>query len=120
GDLKHLAREDLVEVISVDSDEYLSFQDPGSFEPVVPVDDDVAFQPYTSGSTGRPKGVVLSHLAHVWVAETISRDRHFSRDDSMIVAVPLYHKHAMNAIKSVLVGGSSVVLMKKFEPRAYI
>src|SRR5690606_15435755 len=25
GDLKHLAREDLVEVISVDSDEYLSF-----------------------------------------------------------------------------------------------
>jgi acyl-CoA synthetase (AMP-forming)/AMP-acid ligase II len=38
----------------------------------------------------------------------------------MIVAAPLYHKHAMNAIKSVLVGGSTVVLMKKFEPRAYL
>ena len=38
----------------------------------------------------------------------------------MIVAAPLYHKHAMNAIKSVFVGGSTVVLMKKFEPRAYL
>ncbi|MCK9506862.1 MAG: acyl--CoA ligase [Pigmentiphaga sp.] len=112
--------EDLVDTISVESEAYQAFQDPGPFEPIVPVDDDIAFQPYTSGSTGRPKGVLLSHRAHVWVAETISRDRGFCRDDTMIVAAPLYHKHAMNAIKSVLVGGSTVVLMKKFEPRAYI
>lgn len=106
--------------IVVESEDYASFKDPGDFESVTPSGDDVAFQPYTSGSTGRPKGVVLSHRAHVWVAEMISRDRGFSRNDRMIVAAPLYHKHAMNAIKSVLVGGSTVVLMKKFEPRAYL
>ncbi|MDQ2633813.1 MAG: fatty acid--CoA ligase family protein, partial [Pseudomonadota bacterium] len=76
--------------------------------------------PYTSGSTGRPKGVLLSHRAHSWVAETISRDRDFSPADRMIVAAPLYHKHAMNSIKCVLVGGSTVVLMRKFDVRAYI
>ncbi|WP_321897564.1 class I adenylate-forming enzyme family protein [Paraburkholderia heleia] len=106
--------------IVVESADYAAFKDPGPFEAIVPQGDDVAFQPYTSGSTGRPKGVVLSHRAHVWVAETISRDRGFSPNDRMIVAAPLYHKHAMNAIKSVLVGGSTVVLMKKFEPRAYL
>ena len=76
------------------------------------------FQPYTSGSTGRPKGVELSHRAHSWVAETISRDRDFAPSDRMIVAAPLYHKHAMNSIKCVLVGGSTVVLMRKFDAAA--
>jgi len=106
--------------IAIESGSYDAFKDPGLFEAVTPSGDDVAFQPYTSGSTGRPKGVVLSHRAHVWVAETISRERGFCRTDRMIVAAPLYHKHAMNAIKSVFVGGSTVVLMKKFEPRAYL
>jgi acyl-CoA synthetase (AMP-forming)/AMP-acid ligase II len=38
----------------------------------------------------------------------------------MVVAAPLYHKHAMNSIKCVLVGGSTVVLMRKFDARRYI
>jgi long-chain acyl-CoA synthetase len=97
-----------------------AFKSPGPFVPFVPEYDSVAFQPYTSGSTGRPKGVVLSHRAHSWVAETISRDRDFAPSDRMIVAAPLYHKHAMNSIKCVLVGGSTVVLMRKFDPRRYI
>lgn len=108
-----------METIDVDAD-LVAFKDPGEFQAYVPVGDDVAFQPYTSGSTGRPKGVLLSHRAHVWVAETISRDRGFSPADSMIVAAPLYHKHAMNSIKCVLVGGSTVVLMRKFDARYYI
>ncbi len=109
--------------INVDADGpqgYEAFKDPGEFQAYQPTGDDVAFQPYTSGSTGRPKGVVLSHRAHVWVAETISHDRGFCPTDRMIVAAPLYHKHAMNAIKSVLVGGSAVVLMRKFDARLYV
>jgi acyl-CoA synthetase (AMP-forming)/AMP-acid ligase II len=119
ADLSHKLP-DAIPRIVVDGEDFAAFKDPGPFEAVTPSGSDVAFQPYTSGSTGRPKGVILSHRAHVWVAETISRDRDFCRDDRMIVAAPLYHKHAMNAIKSVLVGGSTVVLMKKFEPRAYV
>jgi long-chain acyl-CoA synthetase len=110
-----------VPTIDIDAEGGLAaFKDPGEFTPFVPDHDSVAFQPYTSGSTGRPKGVELSHRAHSWVAETISRDRDFAPSDRMIVAAPLYHKHAMNSIKCVLVGGSTVVLMRKFDPRAYI
>ena len=109
-----------IPVIEIGTEQYEAFKDPGEFTARVPGYDDVAFHAYTSGSTGRPKGVLLSHRAHTWVAETISRDRGFCPTDRMIVAAPLYHKHAMNAIKSVLVGGSAVVLMRKFDPRQYV
>ncbi len=109
-----------VDVDSGGADGLKAFKRPGAFTPFAPDHDSVAFQPYTSGSTGRPKGVLLSHRAHSWVAETISRDRDFSPSDRMIVAAPLYHKHAMNSIKCVLVGGSTVVLMRKFDPRRYV
>lgn len=106
-------------VINFDED-YRGFLDHGPFEARVPGHDDVAFHAYTSGSTGRPKGAMLSHRAHTWVAETISRDRNFGPGDRMIVAAPLYHKHGMNSIKCVLVGGSTVVLMRKFDARKYV
>ncbi len=111
---------DIVDIDAQDDSGLAAFKQPGPFDGFKPDYDSVAFQPYTSGSTGRPKGVELSHRAHNWVAETISRDRDFSPSDRMIVAAPLYHKHAMNSIKCVLVGGSTVVLMRKFEPRRYI
>lgn len=109
-----------IEIEDAGAQGYQAFKDPGEFAARVPVGDDVAFHAYTSGSTGRPKGVVLSHRAHVWVAETISRGRAFSPSDRMIVAAPLYHKHAMNSIKCVLVGGSTVILMRKFDARRYV
>ncbi|WP_411032832.1 class I adenylate-forming enzyme family protein [Shinella sp. BYT-45] len=93
---------------------------PGPFEPFVPEYDSTAFIAYTSGSTGRPKGALLSHRAHSWVARTISQDRDFSPADTMIVAAPLYHKHAMNSIKCVLYGGSTVVLLRKFDAKTYV
>ncbi|SLN57227.1 class I adenylate-forming enzyme family protein [Roseisalinus antarcticus] len=108
-------------LVDDDGDDGLStFKDFGPFEPFQPDADSVAFHAYTSGSTGRPKGVLLSHRAHTWVARTISEDRHFSPEDRMLVAAPLYHKHAMNSIKCVLHGGSTVVLMRKFEARSFV
>lgn len=96
------------------------FADPGPFEPFVPRQDSVGFVAFTSGSTGRPKAALLSHRAHSWVARTISEDRHFSPDDAIIVASPLYHKHAMNSIKCALWGGSTIILLRKFEVRTYV
>ncbi len=110
----------VVVIDSEDDDGLESFKDNGSLVPFSPEYDSLAFIPYTSGSTGRPKGVLLSHRAHSWVAQMISSDRHFSPDDRMIVAAPLYHKHGMNSIKCVFYGGSTVVLMPKFNARAYI
>lgn len=114
---------DSMPVVLIDSegeDGLDAFKQPGSFEPFKPTRDSIAFVAYTSGSTGRPKGALLSHRAHSWVAEMISTDRDFSPADRMIVAAPLYHKHGMNSIKCVLYGGSTVVLMPKFDARAYI
>ena len=109
--------------VLVDSDDaagLAAFKRPGPLDPFVPEYDSTAFIAYTSGSTGRPKGALLSHRAHSWVAKTISQDRDFSPADTMIVAAPLYHKHAMNSIKCVLYGGSTVVLLPKFDAKAYV
>jgi long-chain acyl-CoA synthetase len=104
----------------VSPNDLVSFKDPGEFTAITPTGYQEAFHAYTSGSTGRPKGVILSHRAHVWVANTISRDRNFSPADRMIVAAPLYHKHGMNSIKCVLVGGSTLILMRKFDAKLYV
>jgi long-chain acyl-CoA synthetase len=110
----------VVEFDTLGAEGYETFKDLGGFTAIVPEGGEVAFHAYTSGSTGRPKGAMLSHRAHVWVAENISRGRDFCPQDKMIVAAPLYHKHGMNSIKCVLVGGSTLILMRKFDPRKYL
>lgn len=110
----------VVVIDSAGADGLDAFMDRGPFEPFQPDAQSIAFVAYTSGSTGQPKGVLLSHRAHSWVAQMISSDRDFCPADRMIVAAPLYHKHGMNSIKCVLYGGSTVVLMPKFNARAYI
>jgi len=106
-------------VVDYDGD-FAAFGDPGPFEPVAPGDDGVAFMPYTSGSTGRPKGVLLSHKAHVWVARSLAENRRIMPGDALLVAAPLYHKNAMNIVKSGLSAGATIVLLPRFDAAAYI
>ena len=115
---RHLCPDDMP-VVEFETD-YTDFLDPGPFTPYAPKYDDIGFHAYTSGSTGRPKGVMLSHRAHSWVAEMMSRDRDFGPNDRMVVAAALYHKHGMNSVKCVFVGGSTMILMRKFDGRQYL
>ena len=101
-------------------DGYAAFLDPGPFEIHRPDDTSVAFMVYTSGSTGRPKGVLLSHKAHIWVSRSLAANRKIESDHSLLVAAPLYHKNAMNIIKSGLCAGATLVLLPKFDAQAYI
>lgn len=118
---QNLPQGTLAVIVDADGEDGLSaFKDFGAVEYFQPEYDSTAFVAYTSGSTGRPKGALLSHRAHSWVARTISQERFFCPDDTMIVAAPLYHKHAMNSIKCVLYGGSTVVLLRKFDARIYV
>jgi acyl-CoA synthetase (AMP-forming)/AMP-acid ligase II len=83
--------------------------------------DGIAFQPYTAGSTGHPKGVRLTHRGMLWSIR--STQEHWPTDPSEIglVAVPLFHKNAMRGIvKPALYAGATVVLMPRFEPRAFL
>jgi acyl-CoA synthetase (AMP-forming)/AMP-acid ligase II len=108
-----------IPVVELEQD-YEAFKDPGPWTPYAPKPEDIAFHAYTSGSTGRPKGAMLSHRAHSWVAEMMSKDRDFSPADRMVVAAAVYHKHGMNSVKCVFVGGSTMILLRKFEPRKYL
>jgi long-chain acyl-CoA synthetase len=63
---------------------------------------------------------MLSHRAHSWVAEMMSKDRDFGPADRMVVAAAVYHKHGMNSVKCVFVGGSTMILMRRFEARKYL
>jgi acyl-CoA synthetase (AMP-forming)/AMP-acid ligase II len=94
------------------------FVDPGMFESVQPAPAEPAMFLYTSGSTGTPKGVVLSHQSHIWVVEQrlspgLGRQRY-------LIAAPLYHMNALALAKLACAAHATIVLLPRFEARAYV
>ena len=83
--------------------------------------DGIAFQPYTAGSTGKPKGARLTHAGMLWSIRSTEQHWPTDKDEIGLVAVPLFHKNAMRGtIKPNLFVGAKVVLMPRFEPRAFL
>jgi acyl-CoA synthetase (AMP-forming)/AMP-acid ligase II len=80
----------------------------------------VAIQPYTSGSTGKPKGVLLSHCGQNWSRRILAHTRGTTPGDVILIAAPLYHKNALNAIKQGLTAGAKLVLLPQFRVEQYI
>jgi long-chain acyl-CoA synthetase len=97
-----------------------AFLDPGPFTPVEPGPQTVAIQPYTSGSTGKPKGVLLTHYGQNWSRLILAHTRGTREEDVILVAAPLYHKNALNAIKQGLTAGAKLVLMPQFNVERYL
>lgn len=94
---------------------------PEGFAPPSLAPGHLAFMPYTSGSTGRPKGVHLTHAGQIWWLGCRHRCWPVTPDAVSLVAVPLFHKNAMGAsIKPVLHGGGTVVIMPRFDARAFL
>ena len=100
--------------------EFERFLDAGPFAAFEPAPDSVAIQPYTSGSTGRPKGVLLSHYGQNWSRRILAHTRGTSERDVILVAAPLYHKNALNAIKQGLTAGATLPLLPQFAIERYI
>jgi acyl-CoA synthetase (AMP-forming)/AMP-acid ligase II len=96
------------------------FLDPGPFDAFEPAPASVAIQPYTSGSTGRPKGVLLSHFGQNWSRRILAHTRGTAEQDVILVAAPLYHKNALNAIKQGLTAGATLSLLPQFDIEHYI
>ncbi|MDP1675173.1 MAG: AMP-binding protein, partial [Burkholderiales bacterium] len=116
----HLLPIDARTVIYDDGDAWTRFLDPGPYNPFEPAPESVAIQPYTSGSTGNPKGVLLTHYGQNWSRRILAHTRGTTGKDVILVAAPLYHKNALNAIKQGLTGGAKLVLMPQFGVEGYL
>ncbi|MEP3276535.1 MAG: malonyl-CoA synthase [Stappiaceae bacterium] len=77
--------------------------------------DDLAAILYTSGTTGRSKGAMLSHDNLFSNAKTLSHFWHFSKDDVLLHALPVFHTHGLFvATNIVLFTGASMIFHPSF------
>lgn len=79
--------------------------------------DDIAAILYTSGTTGRSKGAMLTHKNLLSNADTLREHWHFTAEDKLIHALPIFHTHGLFVATNVtLLAGSTIFLLSKFEP----
>ncbi|HEY6631382.1 MAG TPA: malonyl-CoA synthase [Rhizobiaceae bacterium] len=89
---------------------------PAAFSTIEAGKDDLAAILYTSGTTGRSKGAMITHenlrsnalaLVDIW---------QFTTSDVLLHALPIFHTHGLFvAINTVMLSGSSMVFLPKFE-----
>ncbi len=84
-------------------------------------ENDLAAILYTSGTTGRSKGAMLSH-GNLWSNAAALREYwHFSSDDTLIHALPIFHTHGLFVASNVtLAAGSALNFMTKFDADAIV
>jgi acyl-CoA synthetase (AMP-forming)/AMP-acid ligase II len=75
---------------------------------------------YTSGTTSAPKGVVQSHLAVYIDAVSVALAWNFDEESRYALFMPLFHTAALAIATSALFRGSTVVLMRGFDPDALL
>jgi len=87
------------------------------FETVPRQGGDLAAILYTSGTTGRSKGAMLSQANLVSNARTLAAQWHFTAEDVLLHALPIFHIHGLFvAINITLAAGSSMIFLPRFEP----
>lgn len=78
--------------------------------------DDLAAILYTSGTTGRSKGAMLSHNNLASNCRALAETWHFTADDHLIHALPIFHTHGLFvACNIVLNVGASMTFLPKFD-----
>ncbi len=70
---------------------------------------------YTAGTTGKPKAVMLTHSNLVRTNAATAQVLGMSREDVVLVAVPMFNIFGLGTLVAALSAGASVVLMDKFD-----
>ncbi len=92
---------------------------PDRFEAALVDPDTVATILYTSGTTGRPKGAMLSHHNLASNARTLAQAWHFSADDVLLHALPIFHAHGLFvAVNVALTVGCPMIFLPRFDVAA--
>jgi malonyl-CoA/methylmalonyl-CoA synthetase len=88
---------------------------------------DLAALLYTSGTTGRSKGAMLTHANLLSNALTLVDHWHFTRSDTLLHALPIFHTHGLFVATNVMLlaqgtmiflPGPDMAQMFRFLPRA--
>ena len=80
------------------------------------VDENFAALPYSSGTTGFPKGVMLTHRNLVAMLRLMEANEAFSRDDTMICVVPMYHLYGLHIVANLgLSEGATIVTVPRYD-----
>ncbi len=74
---------------------------------------------YSSGTTGTPKGIVQPYRNCSELIRT-APSRGFDATSVTLLATPLYSNTTLSSLYSTLGAGGTVVLMKKFDPGAWL
>ena len=82
-------------------------------------DDDLLFLMYTSGTTGLPKGVMHTHRTTLWAMITANATADIRVGDRYLLCLPLFHVGALNPLMTGIYLGSSLVVMREFDPTAF-
>jgi acyl-CoA synthetase (AMP-forming)/AMP-acid ligase II len=89
------------------------------YEPGLPEGEDLAVIAYTSGTTGRSKGAMLVHRNLVANAGAVCAAWHWSPDDVLLLALPLFHTHGlMVGAHGTFFAGASAELHRRFDAGA--
>lgn len=87
-----------------------------AFQPVARGKDDLAAILYTSGTTGRSKGAMLTHNNLLSNAQTLVKAWHYSADDVLLHALPIFHTHGLFVASNVtLAAGASMLFLPAFD-----
>jgi malonyl-CoA/methylmalonyl-CoA synthetase len=91
-------------------------EQPASFATVARAPGDLAALLYTSGTTGRSKGAMLTHRNLASNALTLVEEWGFTRSDTLLHALPVYHVHGLFvAVHCTLLSGSRMLWLPKFD-----
>jgi malonyl-CoA/methylmalonyl-CoA synthetase len=78
-----------------------------------------ALQLYTSGTTGRPKGAVITHDNLAVQQRLVGEAWGFTRDDTLLHALPLHHMHGLAIALLTAAGAGARVRMLDFTGRSF-